>query len=41
MVAVRELIAAIFGVSPCVRKELPVAGHVATKYAREVVGGRF
>ena len=26
MVAVRELIAAIFWVSPCVRKELPVAG---------------
>ena len=28
MVAVRELIAAIFLVSPCVRKELPVAGPV-------------
>ena len=26
MVAVRKLIAAIFLVSPCVRKELPVAG---------------
>ena len=29
MVAVRELIAAIFWVAPCVRKELPVAGHVS------------
>ena len=28
MVAVRELIAAIFLVSPCVRKELPVADPV-------------
>ena len=28
MVAVRELIAAIFWVSPCVRKELPVEGPV-------------
>ena len=28
MVAVRELIAAIFLVSPCVRKELPVAGYL-------------
>ena len=35
MVAVRELIAAIFGVSPCVRKELPVAGHVDTKSMQE------
>ena len=34
MVAVRELIAAIFGVSPCVRKELPVAGHVDTKVCK-------
>ena len=32
MVAVRELIAAIFWVSPCVRKELPVAGHVGGKF---------
>ena len=34
MVAVRELIAAIFLVSPCVRKELPVAGHVDTKVCK-------
>ena len=34
MVAVRELIAAIFLVSACVRKELPVAGHVDTKVCK-------
>lgn len=34
MVAVRELIAAIFWVSPCVRKELPVADHVDTKVCK-------
>lgn len=34
MVAVRELIAAIFWVSPCVRKELAVAGHVDTKVCK-------
>ena len=35
MVAVRELIAAIFWVSPCVRKELAVAGHVDTKVCKK------
>lgn len=34
MVAVREVIAAIFWVSPCVRKELPVVGHVDTKVCK-------
>ena len=29
-----SLIAAIFWVSPCVRKELPVAGHVDTKVCK-------